>query len=667
MKLATFLAMCFLFLTQNLNAQQSERELLGFKGGVSQVLMDDGRVLYEFDNDGQIKTFSLNYGFRYFKADITTRSDNAFAGEAGYDNVFDEIDAEWEGTYYKMYFANGRISRISTQMKFDMEYYFDTYTLNFSSEQTFIYNNKGEVTKVVSNQKMKCDELDELNTNVEKVEYCYQNYTYDKYGNWVSRDCYLDKTFQFAETRTIVYSPQFLSHDLYQKALAENDVDEMERLANDTENVDFEVRKKAAEYWNTHLAAEINGAYKYQWEKLFQLMTSPIINTENRTKIEKIIRQYVWEKRVVPETDYRKMMDLAELTYNGWHVFDAEYSRRIKERSQQMRTDSIARLYTKASGEYNAAQYERAIQTLRQLLLVDQYHENAYDLMVGAKYQLLQKSIKNNTVKESEFEDFLDKYSDSRYRSQVEDQFVTYRLQHLPDKCSYSDISELQAMPVNDKKLQKKVDRVVKRQTFIMNRGRCIGFGFGGSYEVGDGLMGGYGEIGFRIGYVPNLVNLYVGGRFGQVTSLEGAFLSDKYEGTDQVYFKLLRATVPVQLRLNFAKNYKRAWYLGLGAEVNFNIKARAIGCSNNKHLQLNYPDANPKEWVNKVTYTPRASLGVSRKHFNFEVYGAYDLQGNFKKDYLDAYDFSPYTKGYLYNAQLKNKWRGGVALRIFF
>ena len=134
----------------------------------------------------------------------------------------------------------------------------------------------------------------------------------------------------------------------------------------------------------------------------------------------------------------------------------AEFSRRIKERSQQMRTDSIARLYAKASGEYNAAQYERAIQTLRQLLLVDQYHENAYDLMVGAKYQLLQKSIKNNTVKESEFEDFLDKYSDSRYRSQVEDQFVTYRLQHLPDKCSYSDISELQAMPVNDKKLQKK-------------------------------------------------------------------------------------------------------------------------------------------------------------------------------------------------------------------
>jgi hypothetical protein len=42
-------------------------------------------------------------------------------------------------------------------------------------------------------------------------------------------------------------------------------------------------------------------------------------------------------------------------------------------------------------------------------------------------------------------------------------------------------------------------------------------------------------------------------------------------------------------------------------------------------------------------------------------------LKDNFNKGYLDQINIAPYLKQDLYDAQLKNKWRVGAALRFAF
>ena len=664
----TLLALSFILFAQHAYAQRTDAELLGFKGGVSKVYNGEETLMYEFDDKGRATTLHVPFGANDLEADITKRTDKTLEGELDGDFLFEDSELELQESVYKMYFASGRLSKITYQFSLLGESYFEEFDLDLTQEKAFSYNDKGELLQVVFDGKMTNSLDSALTEKVQRLVFTYKNYAYDEYGNWVSRDVYLDNKYQSQETRTIVYSSKYLSKGIYEKALAEKNVQQMYNLAIDTENVSADIRQKAAAYWNNHIATELNGSYKYQWEKLYEIMGSPILNNQNRTAIEKVVRQHIWETRVMTETDYQKVMNLADLSYNGWHIFDTEYTNRIRQRAENLRTDSISNLYSQAYDEYSRMQYSGATATLEKLLNIDSQHQSAQELMASIKYKQLKDQIKNNTVRESAFKDFLRNYSDSPYSNEVEDLYVEYRLDRLPKEASYSEIVEIQGLPVNNPKLAKKVKRVAKRQEFIQNRGRCIGFGFGGSYEAGHGLMGSYGELGFRIGYIPNAVNLYVGARVGQATSLEGTFFREKYvKSVGESYFKILRVTVPVQLRLNFAKNYKRAWYLGLGAEANFNIMPRVVVFKNNKPTYLKYPKEETQNWVNKITYTPRAGIGVSRKHFNFEVYGAYDLQDNFNKEYLDNVSFDPYTKEHLYDIQLKNRWRVGMLMRIFF
>ena len=121
------------------------------------------------------------------------------------------------------------------------------------------------------------------------------------------------------------------------------------------------------------------------------------------------------------------------------------------------------------------------------------------------------------------------------------------------------------------------------------------------------------------------------------------------------------------QMRLNLIRNYKRSWYLGLGANVNFNIKPTVVGTSAEGYVQNILPENTTKQWLNPVTYSPRVSFGVSRKHFNFELYGLYDLQPTFDSDHLEKINMQDYMHYQLYDLQLNNKWRIGAAMRILF
>lgn len=652
-------------------AQQSDASLLGFKGQVKSVhVKDNNALLYQFDEQGMFNTFSMQVGLRYFDAQLVYRADKYYSGLVDCEEMFYDSEFDLSETNYKVYFTSGRISRTALQFVIEGEYYFDTYSIVFNAEQVYKYNERGEVSAMSIDFKLD-DELKQLSKQkIESQHFTFKNYVYDEYGNWTSRDCYSNNTLQGTEARTIVYYPRFLSQQLYEKALETDDMDEMKRLAMDSENASDEVRRNAAKCWNEHLAREINGKYKYQWEQLFDIMSTPVINADNRAKIEAIVRQHVWDTRVLPERDFQKVKDMTGTTYKGWRVFDTNYANRIKQRSDQLRTDSISRLYQAACYEYNQKRYQQAIRTLHQLLNIDSNNQSAQDLLTGANYYILQDRIQQQTVSEYLFDDFLAKYPGSKYQAEVEDQYATYLLQKWSTNHSPEIIDQLKTMSVNDAKLSKKVSHAIKRQNFLRNRGKLLHWGFGGDFQAGVGMLGGSGEIGLRVGYVPSLLNFYVGARFGVLTSTKVVFRKDKDAWFAQDgYLRFLRAAVPLQVRLNFAKNYERAWYLGLGADINFNINPQIRTVSpDGKSIDVKpMPGENTKDWVRLTTCSPRLSIGVCGKMADFEVFGLYDLQQTFDTEYMQSVGINNHMNDRLYNEQTKDRWRVGAALRFCF
>jgi hypothetical protein len=290
--------------------------------------------------------------------------------------------------------------------------------------------------------------------------------------------------------------------------------------------------------------------------------------------------------------------------------------------------------------------------------------------LTGANYYILQDRIQQQTVSEYLFDDFLAKYPGSKYQAEVEDQYATYLLQKWSTNHSPEIIDQLKTMSVNDAKLSKKVSHAIKRQNFLRNRGKLLHWGFGGDFQAGVGMIGGSGEIGLRVGYVPSLLNFYVGARFGVLTSTKVAFRKDKDAWFAQEgYLRFLRAAVPLQVRLNFAKNYERAWYLGLGADINFNINPQIRTVSpDGKSIDVKpMPGENTKDWVRLTTCSPRLSIGVCGKMADFEVFGLYDLQQTFDTEYMQSVGINNHMNDRLYNEQTKDRWRVGAALRFCF
>ena len=73
-------------------------------------------------------------------------------------------------------------------------------------------------------------------------------------------------------------------------------------------------------------------------------------------------------------------------------------------------------------------------------------------------------------------------------------------------------------------------------------------------------------------------------------------------------------------MRRNLIRNYKRSWYLGLGANVNFNIKPTVVGTSAEGYVQNILPENMTKQWLNPVTYSPRVSFGVTPSLYDDEL-----------------------------------------------
>lgn len=678
-------------------SQNSDLKNLGLKGEVSKVSIVTGsgyysstKDIYEFDSKGQATVFTLP--FTELGAEITSRTASAIKGNVYYDG---------DKCAYTINLSKNKIIKL------------DYKTPNGSGKVTFSYNEKGELEK--ANQVYTYytteeyyeagytgvdDYVNNLNDaasaaasgdilgyaksatkavnsaynvgfsagvktkkikHIQEVTKTYRDYEYDDFGNWISRKVKnLESGSDIIENRTIIYDSVYYSNFYWEKVKKNQNLCEIEAYAQN-DKYTHEYRNIARNYWNENIVQTVVEKYNENIDSVCRAIVSPLITSANKDVFAQKARSYFWNNIVVKERDFEKVYNYRYAKYLNWSIFDQEYVQKIVELSQQLRTDSINYLNKKADDELGKGEYKDAINTTKMVLNLEPSNANAVATSQDSYYKMIMAASGNADI--AYIEEYLSLYPEGKYKSQIEDERVKYYLEKLPQEPSMTLVDSIRNMPVYDKTLAKQVKKQTKRQEYRLRRGDVCDFGIGVSGEMGNKHVAGvFGEAGFRFGYIVNWVNLYVGARFGYLSSFD-AIKKPEENPEPYGYFKMLRASVPVQLRLHFAKNYNRAWYMGLGAELNFNLNPQLKYYTGTGEQEV----IKDGKFVNKMTYSPRVSLGVAGSCLNFEVYGLYDLKDNFNAEYLEQMNIHNILPADTYDKTVKNKLRLGASLRIFF
>ncbi len=713
----SYLALFVLLLVLPLSvfAQSADMKRLGLKGVVQKVNLKSSsafpsETIYEFDENGKFTTFCypLEDVRHYKKMKVTSSTKTTIKGKL----------QDYSGDYtipITITFSNGKIKKSvtkngSTTITRTYQYnsegevrridkttvYETTVTVGYeggysgldeyqrslndlaNSDPTSLRRNYNRAMRAAGNVRVgvreKKKKIKETKTYFEE----FDDYQYDELGNWVSckyyqqvSENYSNRSYEGQLYRTIYYDEAYFSKLCWEKVKATGDYWVIEAFAQNDRYTD-EYRQIAKDYWNAGIVNEVKNAYGNALDSLCRISQSPIITQDNKEVLENDARVMAWDNYVMPERDYAKVAAMTNATLQGWGIFNNEYQNRIVERSQQLRNDSVAYLNNKARAEYDNAQYAEAINTTAVTLGILPEDATAIELSQDSYYQYILQGLAAATPDvASTMDTYLELYPQGKYQTQVEDERVKYHLAALPE--NLSTYSYIRTLPVNDAALAKRVKKETKRAEFKLNKGKLVAFGIGVNGEAGKDMLGGFGEIGLRVGYLANWVNLYVGGRFGWMSSMAALMGKDKAKETvNGGHFELLRASVPVQVRLNFAKSYTHAWYLGVGADLNFNLNSK-VKMSGFTSETMDTPLTSGKytfaddKLVNGFTCSPRVSLGVTGKRWNFEVYGLYDLKETFDMDYLQEMHIDNMVHPEIFQNQTDNKMRFGAALRVFF
>jgi len=527
----------------------------------------------------------------------------------------------------------------------------------------------------------------------------YNDFVYDDLGNvtnyklsWNFTDTENRKTNNIYDgVATYGYDPIYLGEFYWNKLKDSDDLEALEGLYLN-EGCKDKYRKLAEERWNGIVMSVMENKYKNNTDTLIAHMKKEILSEENYSKMSDIVGATFYPKALAPR-DYNEVYQAHKWAVNDVPVFNKSFRKKIIMHSEKLRADSVVYLNNKTKKEIQAADYGKAIRTANGTLKISPNDTEANTLLQDGHYKLLMKNVEEGNRDLNHIEALQRMYPEGKYKTELEDERAKYYLSELQKLEKDVDVenaggdsllSLVRSLPVNDTKLAKELKKTTNRKEFIYKRGDVLDFGLGVNAEYGKDMFGVYGEAGFRIGYLKNFVNLYVGGRFGWMTSMTSLINSDKaMETVNGGHFEMLRASVPVQLRLHLAKGFNSAFYLGLGADINFNInpKVKIKGAAttetdqwgNQFELSTGLPLLDntvvykDKNLVNKMTYSPRVSLGYTGTCFNFEVYGLYDLKDTFNKEYLENNFIQNIVHPQFYKEQVENKWRVGLALRLFF
>ena len=194
------------------------------------------------------------------------------------------------------------------------------------------------------------------------------------------------------------------------------------------------------------------------------------------------------------------------------------------------------------------------------------------------------------------------------------------------------------------------------RAYFKANRGRFARLGLTLNSGLGPAIYDYSIGVGMRLGWQISFFNLFVGAEIQRADYLGKA---------EPGHLRATRLNIPMALRLNLMRKYDRDLYLSLGAHYNVAAKG-CYGKDTDEKGFLKF--GKDRKIVNNGTFSPRVALGFTKKFFEVEAWGLWELQdGIFNRDHILAQPYYALLIPDHVDKQIENKYRIGLSFRFLF
>lgn len=369
----------------------------------------------------------------------------------------------------------------------------------------------------------------------------------------------------------------------------------------------------------------------------------------------------------MPIRDFNAVREKKTMVYNKIPIFDQAYQNRIEARSMELYTDSVRYLTNKAQKELDGGDNTSAIETAKQITLIDKANQDAFNICHEARHLRIVEKEGNGTVKETDYKEFIETYPNSEYLKETQNNRALYASSLFGKGTTNEELERVLALPT-DEPTHNIVKKRYKKWMFKNNHGRFFHIGVGGEFAYGSANVATSGELTTRLGYTCHILNATIGVKYNYLTSSSQMFKSPKEVGN--AYFDSHNLSIPVMLRLNFKHGYNGATYFGAGAELDvYTISSRLRDVEKIKDKK--FADS-------KFRVTPRIALGGRIDWLEAELFATYELNNPFDVDYIknytmeDGQNIQAACKEKAYKKQIDgnkffDKVRGGIALRIWF
>jgi hypothetical protein len=309
---------------------------------------------------------------------------------------------------------------------------------------------------------------------------------------------------------------ELISEYHWDKLKESTDLDDLEKFYLDT-NFGDKYRGFAQKRWNELVVSKLDGEFKNDVNKQGNLLGKRIMSENNRARVQELISEYYYSQAI-------KIRDFQELKkFAGMPYFTQTRRDELMARSQQLRNDSIAFLNAKAKAEMDGKKYTRALATAKGVLVIAPEDQEADNMVQDAYEKIISMSMESGLPDEVRMKEYFRLYPNGKYKAKVEDAYTAHMLDVLKNKKNKESIQAAGGMdlinyvrnlPVNNKKLAKKVERVTEKKESVLTGketsyndllflalnsdfGKGIGVGFG----LDLGLALGKSQIGVGLSY----------------------------------------------------------------------------------------------------------------------------------------------------------------------
>ena len=542
-KLILLLLSAFLLICGEMNAQQYgfagiPYNELGFKGEIVNISgFFSGR-------QGCVDAFSIGDN----KFIVTGKTTSGYKGELtslGKDCQFTIQNGkltkisyqggagQWKGTFTFTYTNDAVTVKENSSRTYKTEYYVDysakAEEISQQMNETIKWWEYGYITLRQYNEKMQ--ELErqylyyynkggeyktETKTDKSNETFKYYNFKKDELGNVVSNSMSIDDKHETDVKLSYTYDSDYIGEFYWNKLKESTDLDDLEDFYLDTK-FDDKYRGFAQKRWNELVASKLDGEFKNDVNKQVNLLGKRIMSENNRARVQELISEYYYPQAI-------KIRDFQELKkFAGMPYFTKTRRDELMARSQQLRNDSIAFLNAKAKAEMDGKKYTRAMATAKGVLVIAPGDQEADNMVQDAYEKIISMSVESGLPDEVRMKEYLQLYPKGKYKAKVEDAYTAHMLDVLKNKKNKESIQAAGGMdlinyvrnlPVNNKKLAKKVERVTEKKESVLTGkensyndllflalnsdfGKGIGVGFG----LDLGLAMGKSQIGVGLSY----------------------------------------------------------------------------------------------------------------------------------------------------------------------